>query len=203
MASQKNPHSLLSIKLPTNIRITITIALLALVVVLTALHFYLPAHRVTIEFFALSLTAASAIGSLFYLARTLQGHLEQRPKDRAWKLVDRWNSPNFFYCRKSLHEVLEIYRLNGNSQAKATEFLDHATHQENATNTRNVLNVFEEMAVAVNMGEADEQLLLDTFKSPIIQTFVALEHWITLHRERAGRDTLWEHGQGLYKRWKI
>lgn len=173
------------------------------VITLTILHGLNPTWRDTILFFVLSITGAAGIFSVVYLAHTLGETIDQHKVNLAHRLIDRWNSPEYFYSRRALHEVTEHHLKceNDNEAVKALLENTDQRHQDLAMNIRHILNIFEEIAVAIAGDYALESILKDMYKGAIIRSFEALLPWIIFHRTRARCPTLWEHGEALYNRW--
>lgn len=182
------------------VKITIAGVLLFLVILLTVVYYCFPDIRDTIEFFTLSLTAATGIASVFYLANTLKLTLERQKVELTFKLTDRWNSPEFHYSRRAMHEIFETFRAVGKEAVVAE--LEDALNVEKAMNVRHILNFFEEIAIAVRKGHVVESILEDCYKGPFVRAFNVLSDWIAVHRDRTQRHQLWEQGQWLYEKWK-
>lgn len=198
MPNDSNPSVLAEPKF--GLKVTIGGVLLVFVLILTYLHHSLDYLRDSIQFFALSLTAATGIASVFYLANTLRFSLERQAVDLSFKLTNRWNSPEFHHSRKAMHEIFETFRALG-KEAVAAE-LEDPNNAEKAMNIRNILNLFEEIAVGVRRKYVVELIMEDCYKGPYIRAFNTLSDWIKVHRDRTQRHQLWEQGEWLYNKWK-
>ena len=185
--------------------VTVTVGgLLALAVAgLTFLHWYLPDYRGTIVFFSIAVTAAAGLAGSFYIANTLRLQLDQsrensrrRPLEVALILLARWNDPDIFDSRSSCNAVLEKYKEKGNEGV--VELLENA---QTAQQVRHILNFFEEIAMLVKGGYADEELVAGAFSGLVTRTYSALAGWIIEHRRTSGRDRVWIEFQWLNDRW--
>jgi len=200
-AMSKRPLNFFELTLKIKIRVTVTLVIVVLG--LTVLHWWAPALQSTIEFFVLSVTGAAGIFSVVYLAHTLLETIDQHKVSLAHRLIDRWNSPEYYNARSALHNVTEHHLKCQNDSEAVKALLENGddTSKGMAMNIRHILNIFEEIAVAIEGGYALESILIELYKAPLIRTFEALMPWIGFHRTRAKCPTLWEHGEKLYIKW--
>jgi hypothetical protein len=179
----------------------------AIVIALTYLHFKYPDYRPDIVFFSLAVTAAATLGSAFYIGHTLRAQIEneqkrqeQLPKELAISYLNRWNTPEFFYTRKTYGVVFDKFRQSGAAAVK-TYLLDPANAGE-ASNVGHILNFWEEMAIAIHRGLADEELIFSAYRGTVVRSFNALSDWVEEERRLKGTQKLWEEAEQLYNIWK-
>jgi len=161
-------------------------------------------ERKDVEFFALAVTAAATIGSVFYLGETFRLQADSEKESEAFALVARWNSPDMFHARRSWHKVSEVFQkpeAAGGGAAGVKLLLLNPQEERANHNIRYLLNFYEEIAMAVKHSHADEQLLQSFFKSIIARAREAFAEWIPEHRRITGRPDIWDQFDWLCQRW--
>jgi Domain of unknown function (DUF4760) len=185
-----------------NVKVPVRIfgVLVVLVVGFTAGYCFLPGERTDLEFLALAVTAAATIGGSFWVGESLRRGLEQQKKREAFALMARWNSPQLFHARSATHKVLETFKRPGGGDGAVRALLN--SDENVAMNARHVLNFLEELAIAVKVDHADEELLATAFAGLVLRSFRAYQSWIAEHRSAADRQKVWAELEGLYKKWE-
>lgn len=67
---------------------------------------------------------------------------------------------------------------------------------------RHVLNHYEFIAAALRNGDFDERLIRDTERATVVALFETCEDYIYALRDRRERQSVYEHLEWLYIRWK-
>jgi hypothetical protein len=190
-----------------SIRIGIFSALVVLVLVFSFAYWWFPAHRDTLTFVALAITAAGTLGGTFYLAETIRDQNRQQRNSYAFSLMARWNSPDLFHARRYWLTVTETFQKPGKDGGpEGVESLLSKTptneEERNAVhNIRHILNFIEEIAVAVKFEHASEEMLKLFFAGIVERAYEAFANWIPEHRKTTGRPLIWEQFYWLHSRW--
>lgn len=66
---------------------------------------------------------------------------------------------------------------------------------------REVLNFFEELAIAVNSEEASDEAARAFFYTIVSKYFIAMEPWIGEQRKTSNQPSAYKEYEKLYKRW--
>lgn len=193
--SGRRPGEIARLSIP--VAVTFTGLLVLVVLGFTALHYFFPAQRETIVFLAVAATAAATIGSMFYLGHSIRLELRQKVRDEAFRFMSRWNSPELFHSRLAFYKVIAAHRSGG--AAAVQEALKDDTV---ALGVQAVLNMFEEISIAVEHGHADEELSCRAFAGLLIRSHEALREWIIENRRISGRPKVWTDFEALYSKWR-
>lgn len=173
---------------------------ISVVLVLTAIFYYITQDfSQTIVFFAASVAAAGGVLSAFFAAKALDSTAEQlvhqayeNKQQAALSFVTRWNDPSMFELRDSLRVVMS-------HTPKSAELLAEARERE--TDVTHFLNFLEEIAIAIECGIADSQVLKDAFCGTITGSWHALEDLATELRTESRNKKLWIKLEDLFKQW--
>ncbi len=109
-------------------------------------------------------------------------NVQARRAGAANRFIERYNEPSFENLRKALAEHIRGKDVDEHSR-------------------RSLLNFFEELALAVNNREADEQLLRGFFLSISGKCYRSVEAYIKTAREQGSQPTAFCEYESLYKRW--
>jgi hypothetical protein len=75
------------------------------------------------------------------------------------------------------------------------------TDQELRIATRKILNHYEFIAAGLRNGDFDEQLVMDSERTAIVQLYAGCEQYIWSLRENRKRMSTYEHLEWLHARW--
>jgi hypothetical protein len=64
------------------------------------------------------------------------------------------------------------------------------------------LNFFEEIALAVNMGLADEEILRRMYRFTVVRGYGSVAPWVKKRRDEAEAPRIWTEVERLYESWK-
>lgn len=169
-------------------------ALLAIVVmVLTLLYGFLPQAREVIGFITLVLTAAGGLAAAHYLSESLRMQVDQQKRTEAFHFIERWNDPQMFYVRSACYEALDLGQSRGKDAVK--ELLREKPNL--AVNARQLLNLLEEIAIAVRVGHVDEELVVSFFLTLVTRAYRSFEAWIEDHQRIVGTQRIWQELKAL------
>jgi hypothetical protein len=164
------------------IQLRISIPILSIVVllgiVLIATYAKIKEYRETIQFASGLVGGGTAIYALLLSVQT-------RRSAAASRFVERYNDPSFAELRKVLSA--EVYAGT-----------DHTSDPQGISA---LLNFFEEMALAVNSKEADEEIARGFFFSVSGKFYRALEQQIVKLRKEGNQPTAFIEYEKLYRRW--
>jgi hypothetical protein len=111
----------------------------------------------------------------------------------ALRFVGTWNSPDFYHAKNKGRELLDHFEKNGPG--------DSAFLTERLQNLMDVLNFFEELSIAIQLGHADDAVAKRFFKSIIIHYWQVTEPWIKKRRAAKSNPRLLCEFQTLAEGW--
>jgi hypothetical protein len=111
----------------------------------------------------------------------------------ALQFVSDWNSPEFYHAKNKGREVLEYFEKNGHTDC---EFI-----KERLQNLVDVLNFFEEMSIAIQLGHVDDTVAKRFFRSIVIHYWQVTEPWIKKRRAAKQNPRLLCEFDTLAKNW--
>lgn len=201
MADQiKNPSSLGTIKFP----VLSSVLLLIGVLLLTWIFYCHKEWRDSMNFgIAAGALAAGALGA-YYVGRALAQTIQQRSESiteqkiaRAFEFHRRWNDPALAQIKANFRELIESGR------AHMAEHVEELIDKDSAKRLAvvEVLNFFEELAIAVHTGVADNDTLYRGFRGPLSEYYATLEPWVKRHRSSKKRPTMWIELEKLVEKW--
>ena len=190
----------LTITLPPKLIFTMLIVWGAFV----AAFIFLPTYRPAIIFGASSLGGLSALAGAFYLARGLivtaqqqEDAMRRKEVENALQCLERWNNPQFHHVKIAAGKVIEILEKQ-DAGAVATQVTGDATFRSNVTD---VINFFEEMAIAIYSNIADEDTLKRGFRGLVHLYWMALQDFAEQRRQRFSNPRIFIEFENLHKRW--
>ena len=142
--------------------------------------------------------AMVAMLTLIYTSQTIRQDNDERKNAAAAKFIERWNTPSLTPIKLqwwTLNHELDQLTPEGRSTMLATDLPKRMTATE-------VLNFFEEMAVAVNTMSADEEFLKRFSRTIVLAYWSRYSYWITEHRKRDGNSRVFVEFQKLAEAWK-
>lgn len=165
---------------------------------------YFPTWQPAIVFAASSLGGLAGLAGALYLARGLILTAQQRQNaerqervKEAFHYMERWNSPHFYHTRTASREILRLGTAEGAERVKTTLAGDAALR----SNAMDVMNFFEEMAIAIDLNIADDQILKRAFRGLVAAHWMTLEPFVNERRRVLGNPKLLIECEALHKRW--
>ena len=177
---------------------------LVVAIILSLLFYFIPAQRDLLKFVAALAAAVAAVTSTFYIGQNLKSAVASEKIDRTISYIRRWNEPSFYETRMKFREIMEEL-IQASEQPHGRDRLALINDViENGGNSKydviSVLNFWEEMAIMVNRGIIDEEILKEAYKTLIIKSYSNLEPWIRELRTKRGERLLRDLSK-LYDRW--
>lgn len=157
------------------------------------------------------------MGGAFYLARGLvqtaqqreraeQIAVEQRERDQrrrqieaAFHYMERWNNPQFYHVRSAFREILRVGMAETEGTRRVMDRL--AADDSLRSNVMDVMNFFEEVAVAIDLQIADEELLRRVFRGILSSLWMTLEPFVNQRRTMLRNPRVFVECEALHKRW--
>ena len=169
-----------------------------------AAFIFLPDHRTTVVHAASSLGGLGALAGAVYLARGLlltaqqqRDAMRQKELENAFRYLERWNNPQFHHVKMAAGKVIEI-RENQDAQAVTARVTQDDTFRSNVTD---VINFFEEMAIANDAKIVDEAMLRRTFRGLVHLYWMALQDFAEQRRQRFNNPRIFREVERLHQRW--
>lgn len=154
--------------------------------------------RAAIGFGATLFIASITIASILVTAENLRRGIQERKAVAAARFIERWNDPRLRDLKDAWRVIFKkLKNLEPDDAAKRL-----ADDEEDRGTATEVFNYFEEMAVAINTGAADEDLLRRVFSTVILNYFYAAEPWIQRHRKMQGNFGYYIEIEQVIQRWK-
>ncbi len=200
MDQTKNPGAAATVRFP----VLWSVILAIVVILLTIVFHYCSAWRDSMTFgIGAGALAAGALAS-YYIGRTLGETIDQRGEAiqnakiaRAFEFHRRWNDPALAQIKANFRELID------SGKAHMAENVERLIEDDKAKRTAvvEVLNFFEEVAIAVHSGAADGETLLRGFRGPLTEYHATLQPWIKQHRSSKKRPTMWIELERLVEIW--
>lgn len=199
----KKPEESISLKITLPPKLILLMLSIWIVSVIVFILF--PANqRDCVIFGASSLGGIAALIGAFYLARGLmlsaqqqRNALDQKAKENALRYLERWNDPQFCEFKVDAEQVIKIQEKE-NSKAVAVKIHEDDTFKRRVSD---ILNFFEEIAIAVDSKTVDEDILRRAYKGLLNLYCMALQDFIKDSRRRFGNPRLYIEIENLHKRW--
>jgi hypothetical protein len=153
----------------------------------------------TVLFITAAAAAAGAILSAFYSARTLalsttalEADEARKKKRLALEYAARWNDPSMFHVRDTVRELF-------GADHRSPEFV--RSIEQRQTNVIHFLNFLEELALVLEKGDTDHDILKGVYVGVVCVAWTKLQHWITEFRRVRGRPRMWIGFEELARKW--
>jgi Domain of unknown function (DUF4760) len=150
--------------------------------------------------FAATVLASAAL--LLTAADSLDSHGSEKAmaqKVAAMKAIERWNSPQFYHCKKNGREVQAYFKAHPAIGDQLT-YLDSSP--ELRANLMDVLNHFEALAIGIANRIVDDEIAKDFFCSMALQYWHHSEAYIRNRRAEQNNTRLFDNFEALFERWK-
>lgn len=198
-----NPLNLISVKFGISVRLTIfwacTIGALATV----GAYYFLPSHREGIKFAGTAITAAGGIYAAYYISATLRLSQERRRQESAYRFLEYLNQNDWVDVRIALDKA------SNEKQGREEQFKLIESNPELRQQVYRLLGLFEDMAIAIKTGYADEQTLKLALRemackyysgfSPYILESRAVDKCANLYSEFESLKNAWSQNKSLYE----
>ena len=180
--------------------------LAGLVLISGAIFWYCPKWRDELTFFGTGFAMAAGVLAAYYIGRTLQITVVQREEslkavriEKAFSYIQRWNAAPFLE-RQQWRVVLD--KIHGMTPAQVADLFNK--DRADRAVVVDVLNFFEEVALAVNEGLADEETLLKFFRDMLEGYYHQSAEWINRLRtdDTRPRPKVYIEFETLIKRWR-
>jgi Domain of unknown function (DUF4760) len=163
-------------------------------------YIFLPGWREVLVFLAAVLggigvliSAMNEIDARHEEIGTRREQIEHERARGALQFVSDWNAPEFYHAKNKGREVLEYFEKNGHADC---DFI-----KERQQNLMDVLNFFEEMSIAIQLGHVDDIVAKRVFRSIAIRYWQMTEPWIKNRRAAKGNPRLVCEFETLIKNW--
>lgn len=186
------------------VRVPITVGFLAIVfpAVVIVSYYLFPANRGDLTFIAATLVATASLVSAFFVSRGLKNNADSQRETRTLSFPARWNDPSFFERKKAVRDLRDkLYSPEITNLLEKRQKMEELIREnpEVKVHLIDLFNFFEEMAVCVDYGIVDVDLLRDFFRSIFIAHYEAFEFWLV--DRQSNRSRLFSSLNMLYHRW--
>lgn len=165
--------------------------------VIILLHIFIPSIRSELAFGAAIFAGSVAIYGAYYARATLLSRLEADRLKRTFEILDRLNSPDLAGARRSLNAKIDHRNL-----APAELFKQVTGDLALYTEVTLLLGLYEDMAIAIQAGYADEDVLFKGLAWPVHWAWESLGGFTHELRKARDRPTIYLQFQELAAAWE-
>ena len=142
--------------------------------------------------------ATAGLLLVLYTAENIRNSNRDKASAAASRFVQRWNDPEFFALKKAWRAISD--ELEGlTPEGRFNCLNDNAEKRVTAVE---VFNFFEEMAIAVNMEFADEEIIERFFRDILLKYFDHYQYWIEQHRAARKFPSFCSELAEVVRKWK-
>ena len=163
-------------------------------------YFYSRANsdlRQTITYGSSLLGATIAICALLYNAESIRLGNVAKKREAASRFIERWNHPSYVPLRTEARELMLSFETD---KSKLVQFLQENVKARSLAVEQ--LNLFEEIAIAIILNTADEEILNTFFGYLMPRTFFDYKPWIDQHRTDRRAPEYWCNLEMIAKKWR-
>jgi hypothetical protein len=169
-------------------------------VTLIALYIFGPSPwKPALVFSAAVLAAASTLANAANGLDSRGSAAAQARVVAAMSYIDRWNSPQFFHCKKNGRAVIDYFKEHPHVGDQIA-YLDQ--NPDAKGNLIDVLNQFEALEIGIRRKVVDEETAKEFFRSVVIQYWNTTEAYTKYRRAERNNARLQKEFEALYERWK-
>lgn len=179
-----------------NIRLTIAAVVAGVAALFIIAYVLSPARRAEIQFAAFAVGAAAAIFSAYHAGITLRLNLYRDRQKRAYEILDTFNRVDSVETRVIMDEVIA-------SDAPATAYKTILADPQKHQSVRLILGVFEDLAIAVRTGYADEYVLFSSLQFAAAHYFDGLKPFIDGVRKEKNNKKFFIELERLVGAWRL
>ncbi len=142
--------------------------------------------------------AMIALCTVIYTAQNLRQGNEEKLSAASSKFIERWNSPSYFDIKtqwREIHEALE-------KRSPQERAVDINSDLKKRTVVVEIFNFYEEMAVAINLGSVDEEVLKRFFRTIVLRYWYDYEFWVGQHRVNRQAPRFATELEEVARKWK-
>ena len=146
----------------------------------------------------------SVVGGILTIWGILQAseniRLSNTEKQRlaAFRFMERWNAPAFLEQKRAWRALNE--ELDSLPDKEAAKIVGDALEKRMAVS--DVLNFFEEMAIAIRAETADEEMLKRYFRTVVLKLQTRYGFWMRIHRELRKAPRYWIEIESVMEEWR-
>jgi len=159
-------------------------------------YYFFPNHRDGIKFvgtvFAVSLAAYTA----YHAGKSFQSNETRKAQESAYEFLHKFNETDTVRVRTILQPVID------GKAAQLDQFNQIIGDKELWTNVIQILGIFEDIAIAISTGYADESTLYRSLSGMVPVFNNGLRGYILQLREKSGNATYYKELENLNDAWK-
>lgn len=179
-------------------RINITIALLLFLIgiIVILIFIFVPQWNKELIFGGSVIVAFCALYSAYYIAYGLKENIRLDSINRALEFAKRFDDARSLRLRNLM--LKERQNLAPDELVKKIE-----DDEELHISLRQILALFEDSSIAIQMGIVDERTLYLSIVTLVTNFFECFEEFIKKSREQFNDKTIYREFEVLYRNWKI
>ena len=159
------------------------------------LYYFIPQHREGIKFIGWAMTVGIAVYTAFHAAKTFDYNIARKKEESAYAFIALFNQDDTVDIRAVLEpevgpdaEARQYDRIKADKNLRKQVIL--------------ILGVFEDIAIAISTGYADESVLYRSISGMVPLYFEGLKGYINGLRKEADDPSLYRELEQLNDRWK-
>ncbi|MGB8413557.1 MAG: DUF4760 domain-containing protein [Candidatus Binatus sp.] len=140
----------------------------------------------------------AGVGVLISAMNEIDARREEIQADRAHRAlqyIHDWNSPVFYHAKSKGREVLQHFETSGHTD---DEFV-----KERLQNLMDVVNFFESMSLAIQLGHVDGEIAKRFFRGMVIEYWQTAKPWIESRRAGKHNPRLLIEFEWLARTWSV
>ncbi len=194
----KGNRATLTITIPT-VGAGAAVALVA--VAALGLYVWFKPARDELRFAVGAFATAGGIAAAYYIGNGLRIAAETERLSRTFSYPARFGAPDWTESRNALGRVLS--KCLGKHETERLNILQEAIEDDENLSRHivGVLNLLEELALAINLGLVDEAILERFYRTTVLRTYGLLAPWIRDRRDEHDAPRIWRELETLYGTW--
>jgi len=205
----RNSHTNQVANVSVNVKVPITIQVctIGFVALVIGLYYFAPKDKKQdVAFGTAVIASASGLYAAFYAGRALNSNLDSKRIDRTMECASQWHSLDFSNSKKLTRQIAqEVIKIPESEPDRRCEKVKELVKIDPKSETaiRDILNFFEQLAVFVEKGVVDEELLKDFYLTIIVRHYQVFEPWIEEKQKNQGLQSkrLYKSLCELSKKW--
>jgi hypothetical protein len=191
----------------SGVRISFSVSwgLIGLVIAASLLVFLfavLPTRRDLLRFVLAVLATGGGVVGAYYVGRGLRLNAESQKTTRTFEFPTRWGDPTWVQTRASVIDLLKELQNKAEDERLALTEKAIAEKPGLEADIRAILNFLEQVALSVNLGLVDVDIIDRLYRTMVVRTYGALAPWVNKERDERDARRIWVEIERLYGEWE-
>ncbi|MDJ0554565.1 MAG: DUF4760 domain-containing protein [Microcoleaceae cyanobacterium MO_207.B10] len=160
-----------------------------------------PEYKGTLQFIVPTFTTGAITLSAYSAYRSLRQAQKDKKLDKAYRLIERWNSPEMLLLEFAAKQILNDLRNNQQSMQMYIEQAEKNNNQEKIHKLIKILNFLVEISICIENRVADEKVLKSFFQGIVEDYCEIFYDLIHFRREGKGNPERYKKLIELRSKW--